>query len=96
MRTDYAPVLPGLYQPEPVKTEMAQELDRRATNTDAVRRFFAAHPGAWISALDLERVGGRQAWRTRVSDCRTQYGMTIQNRQRNEGGIRVSEYRYVP
>lgn len=98
--TSYDPVLPGFYPAAPTPSPMREELDRRATNTDAVRSFFTAHPGEWISALDLERVGGRQAWRTRVSDCRTQYGMTIENRQRNmrtpDGYVRVSEYRYVP
>lgn len=72
------------------------EAARRKTNTDAVAEFFQRRPSAWISAWELERVGGRWAWRTRVSECRTLFGMTIENRQRTEGEQRISEYRYVP
>lgn len=72
------------------------EAERRATFTDRVAAYFRAHPHTWIPAIDLETVGGRQAWRSRVSQCRTEFGMRIDNRQRTERGIRVSEYRYVP
>lgn len=67
---------------------------------DRVREYFMARPGQWIAAIDLERVGGRQAWRTRVSDVRRE-GLTIQNRVRTiiepDGSTwRLSEYRYLP
>lgn len=70
-----------------------------------VARHFLARPGQWINATDLEHIGGRQAWRTRVSDARKRYGLTIENRVRTvyaevwgEGrrAWRVSEYRYLP
>lgn len=73
------------------------------TFVDRVRALFLARPNEWISAVDLERVGGRQAWRTRVSDVRRAYAMHIENRVRTvlgEDGLykvwRLSEYRYVP
>lgn len=72
-----------------------------STFVDRVRDHFSARPGQWVSAIELERIGGRQAWRTRVSDCRRVFGMTIQNRVRTivepDGRTwRLSEYRYVP
>jgi hypothetical protein len=76
------------------------EASRRQTHVDAVAHLFQARPFQWVSALELEQVGGRFAWRTRVSDARLHFGMTIENRQRTErtpyGTTRISEYRYVP
>lgn len=73
------------------------------TFVERVRDLFLARPNEWISAVELERVGGRQAWRTRVSDVRRTYRMTIENRVRTvigDDGLykcwRLSEYRYVP
>lgn len=68
---------------------------------DRVAGWFKGRPGEWIDARDLERIGGRMAWRTRTSECRTQLGMTIDNRVRrvqlsNGEIVRVSEYRYRP
>jgi hypothetical protein len=76
------------------------------TLTAKLAQFFQAHPNVWHSARDLE-FSGRQAWRTRVSECRTQLGMTILNRQRtvtNHGHLEswqsrtyvVSEYAFIP
>lgn len=67
---------------------------------DRVASYFTARPGVWIPAADFEAVGGRQAWRTRISDCRRELGMTIENRVLvgviNGHQWRRSEYRYVP
>lgn len=66
---------------------------------DAVAAYFTGRPGVWINALDLEVVGGRYAWRTRISECRTQLGMTIENQQHRHVGpnqITLTMYRYVP
>lgn len=61
---------------------------------------FRQSPGTWINALELEAVGGRFAWRTRVSDCRKQFGMVIENRVRTvtqDGRVfKISEYKFVP
>ena len=38
--------------------------------------------GAWIDGRELATIGGSYAWRSRISDCRTQLGMQIENRQR--------------
>lgn len=61
------------------------ELHRRKGNRDQVAAFFRLRVGQWIAASELESVGGRQAWRTRVSECRKQLGMHIENRLRREG-----------
>jgi len=70
-----------------------------ATYTERVRDTFLARPGEWIDGLELERIGGRYAWRSRISDVRRYYGLTIENRVqtvRGEDGTvyRRSEYRY--
>lgn len=75
--------------------------------TDRVAAHFQQRPGVWVDSRDLERIGGRMAWRTRVSDCRKpisrggRYEFNIENRQRqatNRGGepYIISEYRYSP
>lgn len=67
----------------------------RMTMRERVRRVLVQRAGQWIPAVDLE-VGGRQAWRSRVSDLR-QRGMTIENRVRRlPSGVARSEYRYIP
>lgn len=63
---------------------------------DKVAAFFQARSGQWINGLAIAQVGGVYGWRTRISDCRLQLGMTIENRVRYEGRKKVSEYRYVP
>ena len=56
--------------------------------------------GAWIDGRELATIAGQYAWRTRLSECRTKLGMTIENRQRvlegAHGRYTVSEYRYLP
>lgn len=68
--------------------------------TEAIRDLFLSHPGEWIPVSTLMRVGGQCAWRTRVSEARRKYGMTIENRvqtyQDDGETFRVSAYRYVP
>jgi hypothetical protein len=66
------------------------------TFRDAVAGYFQAHPHEWVDARVLMNLGGTFAWRTRVSDCRTQLGLNIENRQRKVGRVTVSEYKYVP
>ncbi len=78
----------------------------KPTRVELLAEHFRAHPHVWIDGVDLERIAGRYAWRSRVSDCRRQLGMTIENRQRwvqTSGfdhtvslGYTVSEYRFVP
>jgi hypothetical protein len=64
---------------------------------DKVAGLFRASPGTWIDGLTVASRGGAYAWRTRVSDCRVQLGMVIENRVRAlENGSKVSEYRYMP
>jgi hypothetical protein len=77
----------------------AVEYDAK-TYTANVARFFRANVGRWVRATELEAVGGRQAWRTRVSEARRVYGLTIENRVRRvrEADGRtwtLSEYRFT-
>lgn len=68
----------------------------RVTYRDRVAEFFKASPGRWIDGRQLEAIGGAYAWRTRVSECRVELGMVIENRLRKVQGLTVSEYCYVP
>lgn len=73
----------------------------RASFVSRVAAYFQQHPGQWIDGKDLEGIGGRYAWRSRVSDCRTKFGMDIVNRQRHvalaDGTvITISEYQFRP
>lgn len=47
---------------------------------DAIAQYFRDHPHEWIDGMVLEGIGGRYAWRSRVSDARLELGMTIENR----------------
>ena len=60
-----------------------------------VADYFQARPGQWIDGMELAKIAGSYAWRSRVSDCR-KLGMTIENRQRKVGKRVISEYRFVP
>lgn len=71
------------------------------TILDTLDAFFRARPGQWIDGRGLQRVAGAYAWRSRVSDLRTQRGLDITNRQRRvrtagQRRVTISEYRYVP
>lgn len=65
--------------------------------TERVARLFAARFGSWLSIPQIMPVGGQGGWRTRISDCRRQYGMRFANRiTRGPGGqVVTSEYRCV-
>lgn len=70
------------------------------TLADRVEALFRSRPNEWIDARMFLSIGGSMAWRTRISDVRTQRGMTIENRTRRikgrEGQLwTVSEYRWV-
>lgn len=76
-------------------------MSHEATLAAAVAAFFKARPNAWIDGRDVMQIAGAYGWRTRISDCRRQFGMQISNRQRRvrAGGgqsFTVSEYRYTP
>lgn len=65
------------------------------TLTDRVRHLFLSRPGVWIDGRELATVGGYAAWRSRVSECRTEYRMTIENQQTRHADYTVSKYRYI-
>ena len=65
--------------------------------TLAVANYFEARPNQWVSYRELMQVGGQMAWRSRVSNCRRDFGMTIENKiERNADGVATSFYRYRP
>lgn len=72
----------------------------RGSFTSRVADLFLSRPNVWIDALELQEIGGRLGSRTRISNCRTELGMCIENRLRRETGdgssYIISEYRYVP
>lgn len=65
------------------------------TFRDRVAELFRSHAGQWLDGQQIAQIGGVYGWRTRVSECRRQLGMTIDNRVRREGRRKVSEYRYA-
>lgn len=58
-------------------------------------RLFRRHRRRWISAVEIVRVGGLLAWRTRVSECRRLLGMRIENETTLVGKKYRSRYRYL-
>ena len=71
------------------------------TLTDRVEQLFRQRPGEWIDGLEVAKHGGMYASRSRISDCRLERGMAIENRQRrvvHPSGVvyTVSEYRFAP
>ena len=79
---------------------------KRQSLDDSVFDFLTTRPGQWVKADSLMLIGGRCAWRTRVSTARKQLqaaGLgTITNRQEpmrdQEGRVvyKVSWYRFEP
>jgi hypothetical protein len=67
------------------------------TLLDKLAEFFRARPGLFIDAHELQDVGGRLAWRTRISELRRLKNMRIDNRLlRWPSGQKRSQYCYVP
>lgn len=77
--------------------DLAPELERRQSHTEAVRLYFEAHPLEWIDAQDLMKIGGSLAFRTRVSECRRKHGMRIENKQDRTmaDGVFYDEHRKI-
>lgn len=65
------------------------------TKNDAVLTLFRSHPNEWLHSDAIAAVGGKNAWRTRVSNVRRRNGLTIENRVRRAGIVTTSEYRLV-
>jgi hypothetical protein len=64
--------------------------------TERVAKLFLSRPTVWIDGLEIARIAGAYAWRSRISDARREFGLNIVNRQRRIGSRVFSEYRYVP
>ncbi len=64
---------------------------------DAVARYFKAHAGEWVSCYTLMEIGGALAWRSRVSECKTQLGMSFELKETQDtNGVKTTWRRYVP
>jgi hypothetical protein len=69
----------------------------RTSLRDAVAAVFHQYPGEWLHWSRFADAGGAMAWRTRISDCRRELGMSIENRvDRYESGKAESYYRWLP
>lgn len=73
------------------------------TLNDRLAAYFKARPYQWVDGMELARVAGSYAWRSRCSELRRQpFNMVIENRVRqrivNVDGatVKVSEYAYMP
>ncbi len=56
--------------------------------------YFEANRGRWIDGRELATIAGAYAWRTRLSECRrAPYLLTVENRIRFVGKVKISEYR---
>jgi hypothetical protein len=89
------PPLPGFFD----VTERAQLPVAQPSFAEKLAAYFHARPGEWIDGMELARVAGSYAWRSRASELRKPpFNMTIENRVRRifRTGLRVSEYRFVP
>lgn len=69
--------------------------DNRTFRSNA-RHLLASRAGEWVDAMEIAKVAGAMAWRTRLSELRTIDGLRVENRQRKVGKRTVSEYRLVP
>lgn len=66
--------------------------------------FLEQRPNTWIRATEFEPIGGRQAWRTAISEARQQLQAErrgdIENRTElrlgANGLYKLSEYRFRP
>ena len=67
-----------------------------ATFRDRLAAYLLQRPGIYIDGLELANVGGAYAFRTRISELRTQLGLDVRNRQRRVGKRVISEYAYFP
>jgi hypothetical protein len=70
---------------------------------EAVAAVFKAHPRKWLPSHRFYTAGGRDGWRTRISECRLELGMNIRPNKtisvrRSDGTLkyRLSLYCYVP
>jgi hypothetical protein len=66
------------------------------SRADIIVEYFKSHPDQWISAYTLMELGGKMAWRTRVSDARKQLGRIDNEVRRDARGVAESFNRFVP
>lgn len=52
-------------------------MSERLSFRDRVAAYFKAQPHVWIDGDAFRTIGGKYAYRSRISDCRTELGMTI-------------------
>lgn len=62
------------------------------TYLEPTANYFRRHQDQWISAVDLTKVAGLLAWRSRVSELRTKLGMQITNKQERDRSGKVRSF----
>jgi hypothetical protein len=77
--------------------------ETRTGYREAVAAVFQAKPNVWLPARKFYKAGGQNGWRTRISQCRVELKMQIDNKgtirvRRADGTLKyiLSLYRYVP
>lgn len=75
---------------------ISREVERRASRTDLVEELFRRRPLEWITAVELAKVAGLCAWRTRVADARRRFKRGREGTVEWNESIQASAYRYVP
>ena len=84
----------------PLLAVAEQSSQGRVSLTAKLAAYFKARPNVWIDGMELARVAGSYAWRSRISDVRREFGMVIENKQRrwNDGFQTYvhSFYRFSP
>jgi hypothetical protein len=70
-------------------------MSERLSFRDRVAAYFRARPNVWIDGDAFRNVGGKYAYRTRISECRTTLQMEIDHRLRRIGSVVISEYMFI-
>jgi hypothetical protein len=52
----------------------------RQSFNDRLEAFFREHANEWVNSDRIAEIAGKCAWRTRISNLRTERGLTIENR----------------
>ncbi len=74
---------------------VSQQVAVRVTLNEKVKALFLSKPNRWISVKELAKHGGFAAWRTRVSQVRTELEDSDAGTIQWNGDVKDSRYRYL-
>ena len=67
---------------------MSAPAKREPNRAERIYAYLSAREGVYIDTFQLEKIAGRRAWRTAVSECRrfiaAKHGQDIVNQQRRK------------